>query len=259
MKLQKRGTLERTMRHEKENRCDDCGYASMPEGANFCPNCGARLMPTARKVEDDVGSRASVPTADAVPIHGGNDTYTTPSTNPAAVPMATLPPHDASTASMSGISEGPGNAPPSAMYFKKPTDSMLAQSKAGQRTSTGILFVQAGTDSFHGKFTAARNIFAGHVMSGDTIDLSLADFVHPVTKVRAVAVMGHVRVIVPRGVRVRTAGVGILGEFRGSRPGGRSAVGADQEAPLVVLEGSAILGKAEVRVNEKVPPVIVIS
>lgn len=122
----------------------------------------------------------------------------------------------------------------------------------------GIPEIKMGTGSFHGKFTVAKTIFAGHVMSGDTIDLSLADFVHPVTKIRAFTSMGHVTVIVPRGVRVQTAGVGILG-FHGSlRPGSRSDFSADQDTPLVFLEGCAIMGTAEVQVNEKVPPILVV-
>eukprot|EP00578_Thalassiosira_sp_NH16_P027740 CAMPEP_0181102048 /NCGR_PEP_ID=MMETSP1071-20121207/14097_1 /TAXON_ID=35127 /ORGANISM="Thalassiosira sp., Strain NH16" /LENGTH=220 /DNA_ID=CAMNT_0023184975 /DNA_START=115 /DNA_END=777 /DNA_ORIENTATION=+ len=208
-----------------------------------------------------------VVTVDAVRIdHQDDDTFSTPSANPAVAPIA------APTASAPSIQHSdPAPVPAThstssvtmnentdlsnvqrAIYFKNPMKATIEQSKHTHKTSAGVIFVGTATNTFQGKFTAAKNINAGHIMSGDTIDLSLADFVYPVTRVKAVAIMGHVKVIVPRGVRVQTAGVGILGEFR------NTVTTHGRDAPLVVIEGCAIMGAVNVRVNQEVPPVLVV-
>merc|ERR1711933_90556 len=139
---------------------------------------------------------------------------------------------------------------PSAIYFKNPSKEIIKQSKYSPRTSAGILFIQ-GSNNFRGKFTLAKTVNAGHIMSGGTIDLSMADFIHPVTKINVSTLLGSVKVIVPRGVRVRSSGLSILGGFRGIQTG--QNVDAGEDAPL------AILGGIDVSINENVPPVRIIT
>jgi len=143
----------------------------------------------------------------------------------------------------------------SAMYFKNPTQEMIEQSYHTSKTSIGIMFNQSAKN-FRGKFTLAKSVTAGHIMSGSTIDLSLADFIYPVTKIMVSTIMGGVHVIVPRGVRVEINGLGIMGSFCGMKAG--QNIHAGQDAPLVVLNGFAIMGGVDVCVNENVLPVRVI-
>mmetsp|Transcript_10021 Transcript_10021/g.23425 ORF Transcript_10021/g.23425 Transcript_10021/m.23425 type:complete len:203 (-) Transcript_10021:320-928(-) len=140
----------------------------------------------------------------------------------------------------------------SARYFKNPTSDMLESALQTQKTSGGVLFVTLPTN-YRGKFTVPKSIKAGHLLSDDKIDLSYADFVHPVTKITAGAILGGLKVVVPKGVRVEMQGIGILGSFEYRHKG--QTVGVDHDSPLVVLKGFSILGGVDVKVNESVPPV----
>ncbi|KAL7530053.1 hypothetical protein ACHAWF_003226 [Thalassiosira exigua] len=143
-----------------------------------------------------------------------------------------------------------------ATYFKNPTVHMLQQAKQTRSSAGGVLFLTIPAN-YRGKFTVPESIKTGHILSGDKIDLSCADFVHPVTKINACEILGGLEVIVPVGVRVQMKGIGILGGFDyRSRQG--QTVGAEQDAPLVVLSGFAILGGVDVKVNKSVPPVRVV-
>lgn len=227
-----------------------------------------------KKQEGDQGVNDVVPMVTAVNVDHQDAIYIHPDTVASTPLTTTATPVVAVAFPASGDSSGfpaahiaDAPAPPpavamnkgadrqSAMYFKNPTQEMIEQSYHTSKISAGIMFIQSPRN-FKGKFTLAKSVTAGHIMSGDTIDLSMVDFIHPVTKIMVSALMGGVHVIVPRGVRVQTNGLGIMGSFRGIRSG--QTVHAGQDAPLVILNGLAIMGGVDVRVNEDVPPVRII-
>ena len=181
------------------------------------------------------------------------------SANPNAtfLPVPSAPPAPAAS---TGVADDAANTQhsgdvQSARYYKSPTPDMLERALHTQKTSGGILFVHV-LSNYRGKFAVPRSIKSGHILSGDKIDLSYADFVHPVTKINVGVLLGGVKVVIPRGVRVEMKGIGILGGFEYRRKG--QTVGVDYDAPLVVLEGFSMLGGVDVKVNESVPPVRVI-
>ena len=151
--------------------------------------------------------------------------------------------------------DGVGSGLQGAMYFKNPSTAMLQQAEYTQKTSAGLLFIST-KPNYSGKFTVPKRISASHLLSGEYIDLSYADFVYPVTKIIASTILGEVKVTVPPGVRVHAKGVGILGDFKYKNRG--QTVGLEDDAPLIVLSGFALLAEVKVKVNWDVPPVHVV-
>jgi hypothetical protein len=241
---------------EKKLRCDACGSHSAPEGARFCPNCGVNLMvggdssgvPMAAAVHIDDEPEIHVPVSATT-----SSTFTSPPSyhqhhddTPAA--SATGYHHHSTTTPSSSETETEG-----ALFWKNPSPALLA--RATSQIEGGILFIQTPNYT-KGKFALAKTLNVGHILSGTKIDLSRADFVHPVSTIYTGTILGGVKVIVPRGVRVETHGIGILGEFEGMRS---QTVNAGQDAPLIVVNGLAILGGVKVIVNDSVPPVRIVA
>ena len=217
-------TITITMVENKS--CRACGSTcSLPEEALFCPHCGHSLL---KNMEDP--NTMDTPLAAAIPIFNID--------HPAA----------ASSTSTQISSTGSECA---ALYFKNPTVDMLRKNE--NQLLGGILFI--ATSNQNGKFTVPKYIYGGAILSGIHLDLSAADFVHPETKINAGTILGGLKLIVPRGVRVETRGVGILGGFKGLNT---QNVHAGQDAPLVTVYGLAILGGLKVTVNENVPPVRIV-
>ena len=206
-----------------------------------------------------------------------NDTPTTASTataramsNPPTAPANNTSTNEAQTSSTTEAPRVPTYAKPNfgndneydnvhgntAMFWKNPTEIMLERASSYQAMG-GILFIGA-SGCTKGKFTLPKTIHCGQILTGNKLDLSIADFVHPVTTILVGTILGGFKLIVPRGVRVETQGFGILGGFKGLRSQTVHA-GEVDNAPLIVLQGAAILGGAKVVVNDSVPPVQVIS
>ncbi|OQR85483.1 hypothetical protein ACHHYP_11782 [Achlya hypogyna] len=91
------------------------------------------------------------------------------------------------------------------------------------------------------------------VLRGETIDLSRATFVHPTTHIKVYAILGGVRILVPRGVRFASSGVGVAGLFLSATEEDQPALST--EAPFVLITGVSILGKAAPQVNHDAAPV----
>ena len=122
------------------------------------------------------------------------------------------------------------------------------------RVVAGVLFVNISDQ--YDKIIAPKSITVATVLTGNKIDLSVADFVHPVTKIQVpVNILGGLHVIVPRGVAVETRGIGILGSFTGVKSQG---IHSGQDRPLVIVEGMTVLGGVHVSINKSVPPVKII-
>ena len=157
-----------------------------------------------------------------------------------------------------------------ATFYKHPTPEMLQHAK-GYDAMGGILFIKASTCSFpynkgchdHSggggghKWTVPETIHMGHILTGTHLDLSCADFIFPTTTITIGTVLGGAKIVVPRGVRVETRGLGILGGFQGLTTQTVNAHRA-ADAPLLVVQGLAILGGAKVEVNHNAPPLRVI-
>ncbi|MEV5430098.1 DUF1707 domain-containing protein [Streptomyces sp. NPDC052701] len=93
-----------------------------------------------------------------------------------------------------------------------------------------------------GRRHTGRRIHAYAVFGSVEIDLSEALFDHQQVVVKAVSVFGNVEVRVPENVSLRGMGGGVLGNFEVD-----TLDSADPEAPVVYVDGWAVLGNVEAR------------
>ncbi len=93
-----------------------------------------------------------------------------------------------------------------------------------------------------GRWRAGRRIHAYAVFGNVEIDLSEALFDHQQVVIKAFSVFGNVEVRVPENVSLRGMGGGVLGNFEV-----HTLDAADPEAPVVYVDGWAVLGNVEAR------------
>ncbi|MGW0931820.1 DUF1707 domain-containing protein [Streptomyces sp. NPDC002644] len=93
-----------------------------------------------------------------------------------------------------------------------------------------------------GRWRAGRRINAYAIFGSVEIDLSQAVFEHQQVTVKAVSVFGNVEVLVPENVTLRGTGGGVLGNFEVD-----TADAEDSNAPVVYVDGWAVLGNVEAR------------
>ncbi|MFE5398030.1 DUF1707 domain-containing protein [Streptomyces sp. NPDC056568] len=93
-----------------------------------------------------------------------------------------------------------------------------------------------------GRLRASRRIHAYAVFGSVEIDLSEAVFEHQQVVIKAFSVFGSVEVRVPENVSLRGAGGGVLGSFEVD-----TLDAADAGAPVVYVDGWAVLGSIEAR------------
>ncbi|MFC8873094.1 DUF1707 domain-containing protein [Streptomyces sp. NPDC057148] len=93
-----------------------------------------------------------------------------------------------------------------------------------------------------GRWRAGRRIHAYAVFGSVEIDLSEALFEHQQVVIKAFSVFGSVEVRVPENVSLRGAGGGVLGSFEVD-----AVDSADADAPVVYVDGWAVLGSVEAR------------
>ncbi|GAB2866746.1 DUF1707 domain-containing protein [Streptomyces deserti] len=93
-----------------------------------------------------------------------------------------------------------------------------------------------------GRRRTGRRIHAYAIFGSVEIDLSEALFDHQQVVVKAVSVFGNVEVRVPENVSLRGMGGGVLGNFEVD-----TLDSADAEAPVVYVDGWAVLGNVEAR------------
>ncbi|CAJ1937974.1 unnamed protein product [Cylindrotheca closterium] len=213
--------------------CKACGYTSNPVGARFCSSCGTKLS-----LESEDIATMENPTATAVPISEAS---------PAAEDTAR------GEAQADAIPRAIETNP--ARFYKNPSDEML-KSAPGHHTHCGLLFINTPTTFNSGKVTVPRVIDVFSILDGAKIDLSVADFIHPATKVRVVpSIMSGLKITVPQGVRVEVKGLAILGGMEGPK---RQNIDVSQDAPLLLVKGLTLMGGVKVLVNERVPPIQVV-
>ncbi|MFJ8635925.1 DUF1707 domain-containing protein [Streptomyces sp. NPDC093568] len=93
-----------------------------------------------------------------------------------------------------------------------------------------------------GRWRAGRRIHAYAIFGSVEIDLSEALFEYQQVVIRAISVFGNVEVRVPENVSLRGTGGGVLGNFEVDHLDAE-----DAEAPVVHIEGWAVLGNIEGR------------
>lgn len=93
-----------------------------------------------------------------------------------------------------------------------------------------------------GRWRAGRRLHAYAVFGSVEIDLSEAVFEYQQVVIKAVSVFGDVQIRVPENVSLRGTGGGVLGNFEVS-----PLDSADPEAPVVYVDGWAVLGNVEAR------------
>ena len=229
--------------YEHKLLCNVCGSTSAPEGSRFCPDCGNNLgVPNDNNNNDNLNP----PMAAAVPVVIDEEERVN-----IAVMNSTVN-TDGAVAATPVVGSQQSNGMMSAMYFKNPSSEMLRQTSSNSAYG-GVLFIEMSCPK--GKYTLPKFVHVGQVLNGQKLDLSYADFVYPITTISVGTVLGGCKVIVPRGVRVETKGLGILGGFKGLSS---TAIHAGQDAPTLVVQGVSILGGVKVTVNTNVPPVRVV-
>ncbi|WP_055568773.1 DUF1707 SHOCT-like domain-containing protein [Streptomyces atriruber] len=93
-----------------------------------------------------------------------------------------------------------------------------------------------------GRWRVARRTHAYAVFGSVEIDLSEAIFEQRQVVIKAVAIFGSVDVRVPENVSLRGSGTGILGSYEVD-----TLDSPDHDAPVVFVDGTAILGSIEAR------------
>jgi hypothetical protein len=93
-----------------------------------------------------------------------------------------------------------------------------------------------------GRWRAGRRLHAYAVFGTVEIDLSEAIFEYQQVVIKAVSVFGDVQIRVPENVSLRGTGGGVLGNFEVD-----TLDSVDSEAPVVYVDGWAVLGNVEAR------------
>lgn len=93
-----------------------------------------------------------------------------------------------------------------------------------------------------GRWRTGRRIHAYAIFGSVEIDLSEAMFDHQQVMIKAFSVFGSVEIRVPENVSLRGTGGGVLGSFEAD-----TLDAADEQAPVVFVDGWAILGSVEAR------------
>jgi hypothetical protein len=125
-----------------------------------------------------------------------------------------------------------------------------ASSPAPNRPTTGAVPAVAdenlvavfSTSARKGRWRVGRRTHAYAVFGNIEIDLSEAIFEYQQVVIKAVSVFGNVEVRVPENISLRGSGGGVLGNFEVD-----TLDAADPDAPVVYVDGIAVLGNIEAK------------
>ncbi|GAA1223569.1 MULTISPECIES: DUF1707 domain-containing protein [Streptomyces] len=98
------------------------------------------------------------------------------------------------------------------------------------------------TSTRKGRWRVGRRTHAYAVFGNIEIDLSEAIFEYQQVVIKAVSVFGNVEVRVPENISLRGSGGGVLGNFEVD-----TLDSADPDAPVVYVDGIAVLGNIEAK------------
>lgn len=99
----------------------------------------------------------------------------------------------------------------------------------------------------NGQWLLPRHFRALAVMGGIDLDLAQVVIGPGISEIEAVAFMGSVKILVPKGIRVQVEGDATFGTF-GLKEG--ADVWAPDEAPTIVVTGSAYFGSVEIEITD---------
>ncbi|MFJ4468941.1 DUF1707 domain-containing protein [Streptomyces sp. NPDC089424] len=136
---------------------------------------------------------------------------------------------------------------PGAHHHARPAPTYIS---APQRPSAGAIPAEPDENVVavfsaavrKGRWRAGRRIHAYSVFGSVEIDLSEAVFEYQQVVIKAWSVFGNVEVRVPENVSLRGSGGGVLGNFEVDNQDA-----TDPDAPIVFVEGWAVLGNIEAR------------
>ncbi|WP_030220332.1 DUF1707 SHOCT-like domain-containing protein [Streptomyces sp. NRRL WC-3626] len=125
-----------------------------------------------------------------------------------------------------------------------------APASAPSRPTTGAIPMDADDNvvavfsaaARKGRWRTGRRIHAYAIFGSVDIDLSEALFDHQQVMIKSYAVFGSVDIRVPENVSLRGMGGGVLGSFEVD-----TLNATDDEAPVVFVDGWAVLGSIEAR------------
>jgi hypothetical protein len=129
---------------------------------------------------------------------------------------------------------------PGVLAVPPPQPGLAPQASPLPTTRGGVAFMSEFKRQ--GRWAVAGKFRCLAFWGGVTIDLREALFTQGEVRIRAVAVMGGIDVIVPEEANVHITGVGIMGEF----DQGASGAGAPG-APTILVSGLALLGGVSVK------------
>ena len=104
-----------------------------------------------------------------------------------------------------------------------------------------------------GRFIVPMSVTVASVMSCSSLDLSYAEFVHPITTIKAASVCGCTRLKLPAGINVELKGNGVCGNIDLARDYTQPVPGA----PTVFIKGSAVCAWAYISFATEAPPITV--
>lgn len=133
---------------------------------------------------------------------------------------------------------------------RRPQGAADAPEPAPFRPSPGVvppvadenLVAVLSSSARRGRWRVARRTHAYAIFGSVEIDLSEAIFEQRQVVIKAVAVFGSVEIRVPENVSLRGRGAGVLGSFEVD-----TLDSPDQDAPVVYVDGTAVLGSIEAR------------
>ena len=98
-----------------------------------------------------------------------------------------------------------------------------------------------------GNWIPPRHLWSVAVMGGVDLDFREARMGPGVCEISAFALMGGVKIIVPPDLQVESGGIGIMGGFECSD---EVRAGHDPDAPILRINGLAMMGAVEIKVRE---------
>jgi hypothetical protein len=102
-----------------------------------------------------------------------------------------------------------------------------------------------GGSDFRGVWRAPRRLSSLCVFGGSNIDLRKAIVPEDGVTISCICAFGGADIIIPRGMRVQTKGIGIFGGFDGV-----NNETDDPYAPTIVIEGIAVFGGVSVKIRD---------
>jgi hypothetical protein len=125
------------------------------------------------------------------------------------------------------------------------TSSALAKVSRHARDQQHFVAVMGGVDK-RGQWQPAQKTYCYALMGGVALDFRDALLPPGETEVTIIAVMGGAEIIVPPELRVDCDGIAIMGGFDHAHPAG----GQDADAPVLKINGFALMGGVEVTVRK---------